>query len=149
MAFIFLLRLVLGSLVTVSCQAIAAPRLQLPPLTKYDAWASHSLSGWLPFLHRPADSQLAMFVEWVFRLARVQDVPSLYSVMVKSWLTLSPLGSRGATRQPLPLLVILGLPLGSDGWSLSGRAQAQTVASLVPTALEDFPIRTSGRHCVC
>ena len=48
-----------------------------------------------------------MFVEWVFRLARVQDVPSLYSVMVKSWLTLSPLGSKGATRQPLPALVFL------------------------------------------
>ena len=59
------------------------------------------------FLHRPADSQLAMFVEWVFRLARVKDVPSLYSVLVNSWLTLSPLGSRGATRQPLPALVFL------------------------------------------
>ena len=101
------MRLLLGFLVVFSCQATTTPRLHFPPLTKHDAWASQSLSGWLPFLHRPADSQLGPFVEWIFRLARVQDVPSLYSIMAKSWLTLAPLGSKGAARQPLPALVFL------------------------------------------
>ena len=44
---------------------VSAPRLHFPPITKHDAWVAQSLSSWRPFLHRPAESLLAGFVEWI------------------------------------------------------------------------------------
>ena len=150
MAFISLLRLLLSFLVVLSCQAITTPRLHLPPLTKHDAWASQSLSGWLPFLHRPADSQLAPFVEWVFRLAQVQDVYT--KLVLNNGEELADPCTSGVERCCSPAAVcigVLGFSLGSDGWPLPSSTQTKTVATLVPAALENVPIRTSGRHCVC
>ena len=61
-------------------------------------------------------------------------------------------GSPGVQRcgSPAPASIgVLGFPLGSDRWPLPSSTQTKTVATLVPVALENVPIRISVRHCVC
>ena len=74
-------------------------RLHLPPPTKFETWAAEAAAPWSMYVSYPTLEGLDSFLVFLHQRFVVYDVPTLYLLMQQLWLVLSPLGSRGASRQ--------------------------------------------------
>ena len=81
-------------------------RLVHPPSTQHADWPIKVVPSWRFFLATPSPALWGSFVVWLWHLAVARDIPSLYTAMVAAWQSLSPLGSRGASRCSLKCKVL-------------------------------------------
>ena len=74
-------------------------RLHLPPPAKFEAWAAGTAAPWSMFVSYPTLEGLDEFLVFLHLRFVSYDVPTLYMLMQQLWLVISPLGSKGASRQ--------------------------------------------------
>ena len=74
-------------------------RLHLPPPTKFETWAAEAAAPWSMYAAYPTLEGLDGFLVFLHQRFVAYDVPTLYLLMQQMWLVLSPVGSKGASRQ--------------------------------------------------
>ena len=99
MRLLVLVGFALGALCGLAIAEDSVLRLHFPPPTKFEAWAAEAAAPWSMYVSYPTLEGLDEFLVFLHQRLVSYDVPTLYFIMKQLWLVISPMGSKGASRQ--------------------------------------------------